>query len=33
MIYLDYAADTPVAPEVLDAFCSAAKTYIANPNA
>lgn len=33
MIYLDYAADTPVAPEVLEAFCSAAKTYIANPNA
>ncbi len=33
MIYLDYAADTPVASEVLDAFCNATKTYIANPNA
>lgn len=33
MIYLDYAADTPVANEVLEAYCKAAKTYIANPNA
>lgn len=33
MIYLDYAADTPVAPEVLEAYCKATQTYIANPNA
>lgn len=33
MIYLDYAADTPVAPEVLEAYCKAVQTYIANPNA
>lgn len=33
MIYLDYAADTPVAPEVLEAFSQAAQKYIANPNA
>ena len=33
MIYLDYAADTPVAEKVLEAFCDATKTYIANPNA
>ena len=33
MIYLDYAADTPVADKVLEAFCDATKTYIANPNA
>lgn len=33
MIYLDYAADTPVREEVLKTFCEATKTYVANPNA
>lgn len=32
MIYLDYAANTPVAQEVLDAFCAAAAAYPGNPN-
>ena len=32
MIYLDYAANTPVAEEVLDVFCQTTKEYIANPN-
>lgn len=32
MIYLDYAANTPVDPEVLDAFCRDSINYIANPN-
>ena len=32
MIYLDYAADTPVREEVLETFCYATKKYIANPN-
>lgn len=32
MIYLDYAANTPVDNEVLDAFVEATKKYIANPN-
>lgn len=32
MIYLDYAANTPVDPEVLDAFCRNSLNYIANPN-
>ncbi len=32
MIYLDYAANTPVAEEVLDEFTKATKKYIANPN-
>ena len=32
MIYLDYAANTPVLDEVLDEFNSATKKYIANPN-
>ncbi len=32
MIYLDYAANTPVDDEVLDAFTDATKKYIANPN-
>lgn len=33
MIYLDYAADTPVCQQALDAFYSAARLHIANPNA
>lgn len=33
MIYLDYSANTPVDPAVLEAFCKAEQTYIANPNA
>lgn len=32
MIYLDYAANTPVDDEVLDVFTKATKKYIANPN-
>lgn len=32
MIYLDYAADTPVCEAVLTAFLSAAREYGANPN-
>ena len=32
MIYLDYAANTPVEKEVLDDFVKATKKYIANPN-
>ena len=32
MIYLDYSANTPVDPTVLDAFCKAEQTYIGNPN-
>ena len=33
MIYLDYAANTPVAPEVLELFHTLSTKYIANPNA
>ncbi len=32
MIYLDNAANTPVAPEVLDAYADTVRNYIANPN-
>ncbi|MDY5082214.1 MAG: aminotransferase class V-fold PLP-dependent enzyme [Candidatus Limivicinus sp.] len=32
MIYLDYSANTPVAPAVLDAFCQTEQRYIGNPN-
>lgn len=32
MIYLDYAANTPVDPEVLETFCDVTQKYIANPN-
>ena len=32
MIYLDYAANTPVDDRVLDAFVKATRKYIANPN-
>ena len=32
MIYLDYAANTPVNDAVLETFCEIAKKYIANPN-
>lgn len=33
MIYLDYAANTPVNPLVIDAFSDAAMKYFGNPNA
>ena len=32
MIYLDYAANTPVAPQVLEDYTNCERTYIANPN-
>ena len=32
MIYLDYAANTPVDEEVLNTFVDATKKFIANPN-
>ena len=32
MIYLDYAANTPVDEEVLDSFVKATRKFIANPN-
>ncbi len=32
MIYLDYAANTPVDEEVLDSYVEATRKYIANPN-
>ena len=32
MIYLDYAANTPVSDEVLETFVDATKKYTANPN-
>ena len=32
MIYLDYSANTPVDPAVLNAFCEAERNYIGNPN-
>ena len=32
MIYLDYAANTPVEELVLDSFVDATRKYIANPN-
>ncbi len=32
MIYLDYAANTPVSGEVLQTFCEVSRNYIANPN-
>lgn len=32
MVYLDYAASTPVEKEVLDTFYNATKNYYANPN-
>lgn len=32
MIYLDYAANTPVEEEVLNEFIKVTKSYIANPN-
>ena len=32
MIYLDYAANTPVDEEVISAFVEATRKYIANPN-
>lgn len=32
MIYLDYSANTPADPAVLEAFCKAEQTYIGNPN-
>lgn len=32
MVYLDYAANTPVNEEVLKTFCDVSMSYIANPN-
>ena len=32
MIYLDYAANTPVDEKVLETFIDATKKYTANPN-
>ncbi len=32
MIYLDYAASTPVDDEVLNEFIRVSKEYYANPN-
>ena len=32
MIYLDYSANTPVDPAVLDIYCKTELAYIANPN-
>ena len=32
MIYLDYAANTPVNEEVLSAFCRVARQYQGNAN-
>lgn len=32
MIYLDYAANTPADPAVLEAFLKAERTYLGNPN-
>ena len=32
MIYLDYSANTPADPAVLEAFCRTEQSYIANPN-
>ena len=32
MIYLDYAANTPVREEVLQTFCDVSRRYVANPN-
>ena len=32
MIYLDYAANTPVDKEVLDNYIKVTNKYIANPN-
>lgn len=32
MIYLDYAANTPVEEDVIETFVRATKAYIANPN-
>ncbi len=32
MIYLDYAANTPVREQVLTTFCEVSRTYPANPN-
>ena len=32
MVYLDYAANTPVNEEVLQTFCDVSTAYIANPN-
>ena len=31
MIYLDYSANTPVDPAVLDIYCKTELAYIANP--
>lgn len=33
MVYLDYAANTPIEKEVLDTYYQATMKYFANPNA
>ena len=33
MIYLDYAAKTPIEKELLDTYYQATMKYLANPNA
>ena len=33
MIYLDYTANTPVEPQVLEAFCEAERRFVGNANA
>ena len=32
MIYLDYAANAPVDPEVLACFCETERRFCGNPN-
>ena len=33
MIYLDYTANTPVEPQILEAFCEAERRFVGNANA
>lgn len=32
MIYLDYSANTPVEPRVLEVYCHTEQNFIGNPN-
>lgn len=32
MIYLDYSANTPVDPRVLEVYCRTEQNFIGNPN-
>ena len=32
MIYLDYSANTPVNPRVLEVYCRTEQNFIGNPN-